>query len=229
MTKPLLQIGIYTIAEASRLTGVSRARIRRWLKGYEFKVKHGRHRSPAVWNSQLQPIDHASALGFLDLLEVRAVDAFINAGVSWKTLRQVHDEARDWVGHGHPFCTNRFATDGHTIFLELRQKNHGVMLWDMRDVQRVFDRIIRPFLKNVEFDSGRVPLRWWPKGKSRRVALDPRRSFGQPIIFREGIPTQILARSTWANDSVEEVARWFEISPTSVREAVEFERAPLAA
>lgn len=221
----LLQTGIYTVSEASRLAHVSPWRIRRWLKGYEFKVKHGRHRSPAVWNSQLDPIDHTLALGFLDLLEIRCVNAFISAGVSWKTLRQVYDRARDLVGHSHPFCTNRFATDGHTIFIELQEENDEVTLWDMRDVQRVFDKIIRPFLKNVEFDSSRVPLRWWPRGKGHQVALDPRRSFGQPIIFREGIPTQVLARSARANSSVDEVARWFEINSTSVREAVAFEEA----
>lgn len=221
----LLQTGIYTVSEASRLAGVSPWRIRRWLKGYEFKVKHGRHRSPAVWNSQLDPIDHTLALGFLDLLEIRCVNAFISAGVSWKTLRQVYDRARELVGHSHPFCTNRFATDGHTIFIELQEENDEVTLWDMRDVQRVFDKIIRPFLKNVEFDSSRVPLRWWPRGKGHQVALDPRRSFGQPIIFREGIPTQVLARSARANNSVDEVARWFEINSTSVCEAVAFEEA----
>ncbi len=229
MASNLLQIGIYTVAEASRLTGVSPQRVRRWLRGYEFRVKHGRHRSPAVWASQLEPINNAMALGFLDLLEIRAVDAFISEGVSWKTLRQVHDEARTWVGHAHPFCTNRFATDGHTIFMELRERNDEVMLWDMKDVQRVFEKIIRPFVKNVEFDSGKVPLRWWPRGKSRLVALDPRRSFGQPIIFREGIPTQVLARGARANNSIEEVARWFEIPSKSVHAAVEFEQAPLAA
>ena len=221
----LLQTGIYTVSEASRLADVSPWRIRRWLRGYEFKVKHGRHRSPAVWNSQLHPIDHTLALGFLDLLEIRCVNAFISAGVSWKTLRQVHDRARELVGHSHPFCTNRFATDGHTIFMEFQEKNDEVTLWDMRDVQRVFDKIIRPFLKDIEFDSSRVPLRWWPRGKSHQVALDPRRSFGQPIIFREGIPTQVLARSARANESHEEVARWFEINSTSVRESVDFEEA----
>jgi uncharacterized protein (DUF433 family) len=178
-----------------------------------------------VWNSQLDPINHSMALGFLDLLEIRCVDAFISAGVSWKTLRQVHDRARELVGHSHPFCTNRFATDGQTIFMEFQEKNKEVTLWDMRDVQRVFDRIIRPFLKDIEFDSAKVPFRWWPRGKNHQVALDPRRSFGQPIIFREGIPTQVLARSVRANDSVEEVARWFEINSRSVREAVDFEEA----
>ena len=225
MKTQLLQTGIYTVTEASRLAKVSSRRIRRWLQGYEFKVKHGRHRSPPVWNSQLKPIDNAMALGFLDLLEIRCVDAFISAGVSWKTLRQVYDQACELVGHSHPFCTNRFATDGHTIFMELQERNDEVTLWDMRDVQRVFDRIIRPFLKNIEFDSGRVPLRWWPCGKNHQVVLDPRRSFGQPIIFRDGIPTQVLARSVRANDSLEEVARWFEIKSASVREAVEFEQA----
>ncbi|MGD0650068.1 MAG: DUF433 domain-containing protein [Verrucomicrobiia bacterium] len=220
----LLQKGIYIIPEAARLTRVSPRRIRRWLRGYEFKVKQGRHHSPAVWPSQLPPLDHTVALGFLDLLEVRCVDAFISAGVSWKTLRQAHNRARTLVGHSHPFCTHRFVTDGHAIFVELREKNAEVALWDMRDLQRVFERIIRPFLKNVEFDRERIPQRWWPGGKNRLVALDPRRSFGQPIIFRDGVPTQVLARSVKANDSVEEVARWFELSPASVRAAVKFEQ-----
>ena len=223
MTIKLLQIGIYTVSEASRLTRVSPQRIRRWLRGYEFRVKEGRHRSPAVWSSQLEPLDHVMALGFLDLLEIRAVDGFISAGVSWKDLRRIHERARQWVGNTHPFCTNRFATDGHTIFMEHREGNKEVMLWDMRDVQRVFDRILRPFLRDIEFDGSKVPRRWWPRGKNRQVALDPRRSFGHPIIFKEGISTRILARSARANDSVEEVARWFEINASSVREAIDFE------
>src|SRR5438309_12042171 len=106
MTADLLQTGIYTVSETSRLTAVSPQRIRRWLKGYEFKVKHGRHRSPAVWNSQLEPIDHAMALGFLDLLEIKAVNAFINASISCKTLGHVRDEARKWAGYLLPFCFN---------------------------------------------------------------------------------------------------------------------------
>ncbi len=224
MRNALIGRGIYTVPEASRLTGVSPWRVRRWLKGYEFQAKTGTRKSPPVWGGQLPRIDHALALGFLDLLEVRCVDAFIKAGVSWKTLRQIHDKTKQRLGHEHPFCTSRFVTDGSTIFLEAREKNDEVMLWDMRDVQRVFDRIIEPFLKNLEFGSRQIPQRWWPMGKEHRVALDPKRSFGQPIILEDGIPTQVLARSVQANQSVKEVARWFEINPQSVEAAVEFEQ-----
>ena len=228
MTSSFLQTGIYSIPEASRLAQVSVWRIRRWLQGYEFQAKHGRHRSPAVWHSQLAPIERKMALGFRDLLEIRCVNSFITAGVSWKTLRQAHNKAQEIVGHAYPFCSNRFATDGQTIFMELQEKNDEMMLWDMRDVQRVFDQVIRPFLNDLEFTPSEIPERWWPLGIDRLVALDPRRNFGQPSIFRDGIPTQVLARSARANGSIAEVARWFEISSDSVREAVEFEQGLVA-
>ncbi|MGH7953430.1 MAG: DUF433 domain-containing protein [Limisphaerales bacterium] len=55
------------------------------------------------------------------------------------------------------------------------------------------------------------------------VVVDPRKNFGQPTIVTDGIPTQTLARSFKANGSFEEVARWYEISPKSVQEAVDYE------
>ena len=224
MTTTLLQTGIYTIPEAARLTGVSSWRIRRWLRGYEFKAKHGRHRSEPVWHGQLDPIDHSMAVGFLDLVEIRCVDAFIREGVSWKTLRRAHDNARQALKVSHPFCTNQFKVAGRAIILELPQEDDEAVLWDIARDQRLFGRIVRPFMKDLEFVDGELPSRWWPRGKSHLVALDPRRSFGHPIIFRDGIPTNVLARSAKANRSIQEVARWFEISPASVREAVDYEQ-----
>lgn len=220
----LLQTGIYLIPEASRLTRVSPWRIRRWLRGYEFKSKSGRHRSPAVWQGQLDPIDHKMALGFHDLLEIKCVDAFLNAGVGWKTLRQAHNQAQKVLKHSHPFCTNRLATDGKHIFMELREDGGETTVWDAAQLQRVFDRVINPFLKNLDFGEGKFPTRWWPRGKDRYVALDPRRNFGQPSIFERGIPTRILANSVAANASVEQVALWYEVSAKAVQEAVEYEQ-----
>ncbi len=224
MTTTLFETGIYTIRDASRLTGVSSWRIRRWLRGYEFPTKQGRHRSEPIWQGQLEPIDHSLAVGFLDLMEIRCVDAFLRAGVGWKTLRLAHQHAQQALGLSHPFCTNQFKVAGRNIFLEIPQEEAEPILWDIARDQREFNRITRPFLKDLEFSAGDLPQRWWPRGKNHGVALDPRRSFGQPIIFRDGVPTGILARSVRANGSIRKVAHWFEISPASVREAVEFEQ-----
>src|SRR5882724_6006801 len=105
MATTLFQTGIYAIPEAAMLTKVSPWRIRRWLRGYEFQAKHGRHRSEPVWQGQLAPIDHTLAIGFLDLIEIRCVNAFVSAGVSWRTLRLAHTHAQQALNLSHPFCT----------------------------------------------------------------------------------------------------------------------------
>src|SRR5439155_21144893 len=82
-----LNAGIYTVTDAARLTRVSAGRIRRWLKGYRYKSrKKKQYSSPPLWNGQFKPIDGKLALGFLDLIEVKFVDAFLNAGVIWDTI-----------------------------------------------------------------------------------------------------------------------------------------------
>jgi uncharacterized protein (DUF433 family) len=224
MAPTLIQTGIYTIPEAARLTGVSPWRIRRRLRGYEFQAKHGRHRSEPVWQGQLVPIDQSIAIGFFDLLEIRCIDAFVQAGVSWKTLRLAHTHAQQALKLTHPFCASQFKLAGRDIILEMPQADGEPLLWDIARDQREFGRITRPFLKDLEFLEGGLPQRWWPMGQRGLVALDPKRSLGRPIVFKDGVPTETLARSVRANGSVREVARWFEISPTSVRAAVEFER-----
>jgi len=222
MPATLLQTGIYTIPEASRLTQVSPWRIRRWLKGYEFASGTGRHRSPPIWQGEIDPIDRCMALGFRDLLEIRAVDAFLKAGVPWKTLRMAHHNAKERLGHPHPFCSSRFETNGKAIFLELPESEGGLL--DIARLQQVFDVVIKPTLTNLDFGQGDMADRWWPSGRDHFVALDPKRNFGQPSIFERGIPTRVLANSVHANESIELVARWYETSVEEVQEAVVFEQ-----
>jgi uncharacterized protein (DUF433 family) len=49
------------------------------------------------------------------------------------------------------------------------------------------------------------------------------RSFGQPIVSREGVPTSILAQAFEIEQSVEVVADWYEVDPVSVQDAIAFE------
>jgi uncharacterized protein (DUF433 family) len=58
---------------------------------------------------------------------------------------------------------------------------------------------------------------------NRGVVIDPDRQFGRPIVEREGVPTEVLSASFRAEQSLDRVARWFEVEKSSVRAAVEFE------
>ncbi|MEW6301837.1 MAG: DUF433 domain-containing protein [Verrucomicrobiota bacterium] len=223
VTSSLLGVGIYTVQEASRLTGVSVGRIRRWLRGYNFRTKGKRHHSPRLWEGQHKPIDHAQALGFLDLIEIKFVDAFLSNGVSWVTLRKARERARELFGETHPFCSQRFATDGHEIFVELQQTGEPILLEIARN-QEVFVDIVKPFFKELEFDKDHSLVLWRPATQRRLVVLDPSRNFGRPIVARRGIPTEALAQAAKASGSVAEVSRWYEVSEDEIKDAVEFEQ-----
>jgi uncharacterized protein (DUF433 family) len=217
-----LNTGIYSLAEAARLTRVSKGRIRRWIKGYDYRKGAARRHSDAVWHGDIQPIDGKIALGFLDLVEIRFVDEFLRAGVSWKTMRKAHTLAKQELGAEHPFCSNRFVTDGRRILLRQANESSDRALLDLVSNQQEFERIVEPFLKELEFAEEHL-ARWWPMGKERHVVVDPLRNLGQPTVSKSGVPAQILARSAKANGSVEAVARWYEVLPEEVRDAVAFE------
>ena len=219
-----LNLGIYSFSEAAKLSGVSVGRIRRWLRGYEYRSGKSSRHSGAVWQGQLKPIENRIALSFLDLMEVRFIAAFLVRGISWRTMRSAHTLACQELRSEHPFCTNRFVTDGTKLLLRQANESSDQALFDIATNQQELLRIVQPFLKELEFASDTQLSRWWPLGRDRTVILDPLRNFGQPSTVNSGVPTQALARAVTANKSAELVARWFHADPAEVSDAVEFER-----
>lgn len=219
-----LGVGIYCVPEASRLTGVSPSRIRRWLKGYTFDYDGNQHESPPVWQGQMLSTEGSLALGFLDLMEIRFIDAFREHGVSWKTIRLAAERARELFNQTHPFCTKRFKTDGRDIFAEVIHETGESDLLDVVKSQYAFKRILEPYLyKGLEFDEHENLVRWRPLGKRSRIVIDPQRSFGQPVVEKEGVPTTVLAQAYRAEKAIDRVARWYDVDRRSVREAIQYE------
>lgn len=217
-----LGTGIYSVAEAARLTRIPPSRIHRWLKGYKFHVDGDLHASPPVWRGQLPVLDGTFALGFLDLIELRFVDAFRKEGVSLHHIRLALDRARSILGVEHPFCSQKFRTDGRTIFMDIEDETEDAALLDLVKSQYAFGAVLEPYLRDLEFESDQV-ARWWPLGRKREVVIDPARSFGQPIVARDSVPTSVLAKAA-AIEPIDAVARWYEVSPKTVRDAVFFEK-----
>jgi uncharacterized protein (DUF433 family) len=217
----LLNTGLYTVPEASRLTRISTGKIRRWIKGYDFRAGRSIRHSDAVWQGEIKPLGNKISLSFRDLLELRFVDAFIRAGVSWRTMRRAHTKAQEELQTTHPFCSNRIATDGKNILMRQAEEDSDEALINLVTDQKEFSRIVETFLKELEFSGSDII--WWPLGKRRQIVLDPKRNFGQPTLTKSGVPAATLARSAKANSSQEIVARWYEVHPDEVRDAVEFE------
>lgn len=224
----LIGIGLYTVPEAARLARVPAQRLRRWVKGYDYLTASGeKHHSDPVWRP-IAPIDGELAVSFRDLIEARFVNAFRGAGVSWAIIRRAATEAGRMLGTPHPFATQRFKTDGKSIFGDIGNRIGAPKLLDMARNQLAFNEVISPSLfTGLEFAADEL-VRWRPLGGRHLVVLDPTRSFGRPILDDSSVPTAVLAAATKAegddDDGVRRVARWFDVPPRAVTAAIEFER-----
>jgi uncharacterized protein (DUF433 family) len=164
------------------------------------------------------------ALGFQDLIEILFIRAFRGYGVSLQTIRRVAREAARRWHTTHPFCVRRFRTDGRSVFatIELPAGEKGLI--DLANSQFAFERVLNPYLRQIDYDLSGAAQRWWPLGKRVPVFVDPRYSFGRPVVTRANVPTEAIYRAVLADQSPREVARWLEIPVSSVRAAIAFEK-----
>jgi uncharacterized protein (DUF433 family) len=220
-TSNLIGLGLYTPAEAERLTGIRSSKIIRWLRGHEVSGS----KYEALWLPQIDLQDGHVYLGFRDLMEVRVANAFISRGLSAQKVRRAIHLARELVGEERPLSTARFRTDGHTVFLQVANEEGDHKLIDLFRSQFGFREIIEQSLTNLEMDDGGIPARWWPAGRAKKILVDPTRSFGQPIEAESGVPAAVLAAAAKAEGSFEAAARAWQVPVASIRRAVEFDDA----
>ena len=160
---------------------------------------------------------------FLELMELHFVQMFREAGVSLQTIRRAAKTAAQQFRCSHPFTVHRFDTDGRTIFATLIQaEKDDALIEDLRHGQYVFETIIRPFFKKLEYHQD-AAIRFWPLSQKERVVLDPQRHFGKPIDAPTGVPTKTLFLATKAGDDLSTVATWFNVPDAAVAAAVTFE------
>jgi uncharacterized protein (DUF433 family) len=217
-----LGIGLYSITDAAALSGVTSQRVRRWVRGYSYTYRGTIRHSKPVWELSIPVIDGTICLSFLDLIEIQFVNAFLNKGLSWKSIRRAESEAAKQYATPHPFATGNFKTDGFGIFGALAKDEKDRALVDLVKSQYAFEAVVAPYFLNLEIEKDRV-VRWWPLGTGRAVVIDPLRRFGHPITEKEGIPTSLLAQAVKTNGSVARVAAMYDASVRSVSDAVAFE------
>lgn len=216
---PLLA-GFYSPADAARLLQVASPKLRGWLNGWG--------------NSAAGPIVHrdfkdSRTISFLDLMEMRFIEAFRRQGVSMQTLRAAAAQARKEWDQPHPFALSRakYLTDRRSVFAQVAEQQGDQITWDMASGQHeMWDVIEATIAKGVEFDpASELARRWYPlPAEFPMIGIDPAVAFGKPALTEERVPTATIHRMWKAEGgSINRVATAFEISPDAVRSAVEYE------
>jgi uncharacterized protein (DUF433 family) len=205
-----LGVGLYSIPDTARLLRVRVSIVRRWLSSKE-----------GIIRPEFDPQEQT--ISFLELMELHFIKLFRDEGVSLQTIRRAARTAAKQFGTPHPFAVHRFDTDGRTVFATLvNEEKEATVVEDLKHGQYVFDRIVRPFFKKLEYGQADA-IRYWPLGADGRIVLDPERQFGKPIDNKTGVPTAPLYRAVVAGDDPVIVAKWFEVPLEVVRAAMTFE------
>lgn len=231
--------GVYGATEALRLINfrrdaqpafpaISRHTVGRWLKGYDYEVAGETRHSDPLWQPDYATGDEQDfEVSFRDLIELRFVKVFRHLGLGLPTIRLCFQRATEMVSDPRPFSTQKFRTDGRTIFLQIIDSLGDAEVIDLKRRQGVFGSLVAPSFKDLEFDAD-VVARWYPLGPARKsIVIDPARSFGRPIAGY-GIATAALKDAIEAEGSVDRVARLYDLPIQVVRDAEAFE-AKLAA
>lgn len=221
--------GIYPIPVASRLTGVSTGRIRRWISGYSPIVNGIRTARPGLFTPDFKVSEQFKSISFLDLVEIVFIDAFSKHGFSLQQIRAAAERAAKVFDTDHPFAMRRLYTDTRTIFLRVLEEENTADLIDLQKRQYQLDSIVLPhLLECIDFNQFDVAARWWPNGRNGGIVVDPDLSFGKPVVDGFGVPTSLIYRMNKKGRSVVEISEWYSLPVESVKLAIEFETTNVA-
>ncbi len=217
-------IPTYSIEDVASYLAIPKPTVRSWFCGRSYPTSAGRRCSrPVIMPDQTQP----TMLSFLNLVE-----AYV-----FGSLRRKHDISTDriraalaWVERElkvpRPLAHETFQTDGVDLFVE----RLGKLLNASEEGQLAMKEVMRAHLQRVVWDGEGRALRLYPLSRSSApgcpmlIVIDPRISFGQPVIAAAGVPTSILGSRFDAGESVEELAEDYGCDKGAIEEVLRYRR-----
>lgn len=215
----------YPASEVSRILNLPSATVKAWAFGYNYNA--GQNRFQPV----ITPADSIRRLlSFANLCELHVITAIRrHHKVSLFKVRDSIDYLRRELGYSkHPLIDNQPQTNNIDLFVE-----HASQLLNIsRDGQIAMRGDFEQALARIERDSKGSPIRLFPYSRTsisainqpKAVVIDPRVSFGRPILTSAAIPTEIIADRFLAGDSPAEMAKDYRVEEKEIEEAIRFEQ-----
>jgi uncharacterized protein (DUF433 family) len=212
----------YTIEEASRWLHVPLATMRYWVIGEQGAA-------PLTTIFSRRPV----LLSFKNLVECFVLEGLRNThGLSLQAIRRSIEDLRYSKGSKFPLADYQLSTLGDSVYLE-DEKEPLIKLASQG--QQGFKEILNPFLKRVErntegiahtlFPFTRKRYLRAPENAPRCVVIDPKVSFGMPVLINSRISTAFLLSRNKGGASIPKLATDYGRSEAEIEEAIQLEEA----
>ncbi len=219
-------LGMYTVSEIQRLTGVHYNALYYWIRGYtrnDIKV------AQPVILPQYDILEDKYLLGFYNLIEIRIVKKLRELGVSLDAIRTANKKAQDYFKIPHPFASEKIKikTDMRSIFVDAGEEEEDNILLNLVSDEYNMGTIIKTYLRDIDVNAEKMASKWWPLSKEKTIVLDPNFNNGKPIVAKHLVPTEVLYnvyQAEGANeDAAEFVADLYRVSLKNMLHTIEFE------
>jgi uncharacterized protein (DUF433 family) len=221
-------IPTYTISEASHYLLIPLATLRSWTVGRFYPVQEGRrHFSPVISVGQTSPV----LLSFENLIEAHVLDAIRREySIPLPKVRSAISYLKKEFGSKHPLIEQRMETDGRDLFV----RHFGQLVGASQGGQLTMP-LVEAYLRRIEWDERGFASRLFPFTRKRQldepkvIVIDPRISFGRPVLVGTGVRTAIVAERYKAGESIQELAEDYGRRHLDIEEAIRCELAVEAA
>ncbi|MDP1929634.1 MAG: DUF433 domain-containing protein [Thiobacillus sp.] len=168
-------------------------------------------------------------LSFANLCElhVLAVTRRVHR-VSLAKVRDSVEYLRSELGVDRPLIDRQFRTNGIDLFVEHASKLLNVSRQGQEALRGEFELA----LARIERDNQGNPIKLFPYSRSsdhtatqpKSVVIDPRLSFGRPVLTQSAVPTEVIFDRFQAGDSLEDMALDYNVDEKEIEEALRFEQ-----
>jgi uncharacterized protein (DUF433 family) len=215
----------YRALEAARILGLPAATVTAWCFGQ-------RYRGSAGEDKQFRPVVKAAdrrnrLLSFANLCELHVLSAIRrHHRVTLPKVRRSLDYVRDKLASPRPLLDTQFQTNGIDLFVAHASQLLNVSKQGQQALRGEFERA----LARIERDANGAPIRLFPFTRSHGaegaavIVVDPRLSFGRPLLMHAGVKTDVIRSRFNAGDSIGEMARDYRVEPAAIEEALRFEQ-----
>lgn len=221
--RDLRELPAYGFAEAAGYLRLPVSTLRAWLLGQRYRLGNA--------SKFFRPVIEIADAKHRQMSFINLVEAYVLAGIRREheiplpKVRKAVDYLRRTFDTRRPLAEEKFQTDGVDLFVE----KMGALIGATQEGQLQMRDIILARLKNVHRDPQGAPEKivlFPARGRSAKgdVVIDPRLSFGRPILDGLGVRTAILYERFMAGEDVPDLARDYDAPPEAIQNAIRCER-----
>ena len=207
----------YSIAEAAQYVRVPVTTLATWVRG-RVALAGALHAEPVI----LLP-SGSRLLSFQNLVEAHVLGSIRrHHGVPLQRVRKALGFVQKRLAKPHPLITAQFETDGIDLFVD----ELGKLLNVSQDGQVAIRAALQASLRRVEHDTDGLAARLFPfvctgdGDEPKSIVVDPRISFGRPILAKTGIPASTVVGRLKAGEPLQSIASDYGIALEQVTDAI---------